>query len=150
MPALSFGVHDEYLRAWVVFAKGQRRYPWSWFCGPMAHCWVMWSRFWPEPSLTAHESTMKAEHTPGGLYQDWSPLAPAEMLRHVALSAAVLDVLALTVRVTRNRLRYFGGGVLTCVTVVKAVLNLDAPFCLTPAQLHRRLLAMGATRALGD
>lgn len=105
----------------------------------------MWSRFYPPDSMFATELTLKAEHTPGGVYQDVSFLPPADLLPLVRASRPA-DVLRLTLRVRRDRLRYFGP--LNCVSVVKAVLNLDAPMCLTPRQLHRRLLAMGATSVL--
>lgn len=101
----------------------------------------MWSRYWPAPSVLAAEFTLKAEYTPGGLYCDMALVPPATMLGEV-LASRPESVLYLSRRVTRARMRYFGA--LTCVTVVKAVLNLDAPWCLTPRQLHRRLFAEGA------
>jgi hypothetical protein len=118
------------------------------FTGDMGHCWVMWKRYWPEPGVLAHEITLKAEHSPGGLYQDVSLMRPDQMAELVAQNLKPIDILAGTVLVQRNRMRYFGS--FNCVTAVKAVLNLDAPWCLTPSQLHRRLVVMGWSSTLED
>lgn len=142
MPAIIPGVHNEWMESWVVFGPSSRTYPWDIFTRrDMAHCWVFWTRYIPYPGPLSTRLTMKAEHTPGGMYQDVT-LSPPEAVLEAVMADEPTDVLQLRALVQRNRLRYFG--LLTCVTVVKAVLNLDAPWCLTPAQLHRRLLSMGA------
>lgn len=142
MSLLSRGVHNEWLETWVVFSKTSNRYAWDVFCHPtMGHCWLFWSRYWPEPGPFSRRFTIKAEHTPGGVYQDFTLLDPDDVLAIVKQTRPT-DVLSLSVRVQRNRMRYFG--LLNCVTVVKAALNIHAPWCLTPSQLHRRLVMMGA------
>lgn len=140
MPLVTPGVFDAWVTAYVVFEPSRHAYWWRWFTGPTGHCWVLWTRWWPEPGLLAEEWTLKAEHTPGGLYVDLLPVPPASIAEELARTAA--DVLRLHTRVRRATLRYFG--LQNCVTVVKSVLNMDAPWCHTPAQLHRRLRAMGA------
>lgn len=131
----------------MIFSRASRSYAWSLFTGDMGHCWVMWKRYWPEPGVLSNELTLKAEHTPGGLYTDVSLLRP-EQLVDLVRQHKPLDILAGTVLVQRSRMRYFGP--FNCVTAVKAVLNLDAPWCLTPSQLHRRLVSMGWSSQLGD
>lgn len=90
----------------------------------------------------AAEFTVKAECTPGGMYVDWTAMPPVKVAKHLLDNNKRLDILRLDVLVQRNDVRYFGP--VNCVTVVKSVLNLDAPWCHSPAQLRRRLLSMGA------
>lgn len=132
----------------MVFQRAATRYAWDLFVRrDMGHCWVFWTRYIPHPGPLSTRITMKAEATPGGIYQDVT-MHPPEAVLQAVLAERPTDVLALTLLVQRNRLRYFG--ILNCVTVVKATLNLDAPWCQTPSQLHRRLLLMGARSQLGE
>lgn len=131
-----------------MFDRASRPYPWDLFVDRhLAHCWVFWSRYIPQPGPLSQRITLKSEATPGGIYQDVALVDPETILAQV-LAAGPTDVLALTVLVQRHRLRYFGA--LSCVSVVKAALNIHAPYCWTPTQLHRRLVMMGARSLLGD
>lgn len=141
MPAY-LGLRNEYRKFYVVFAPSGFNRIWSVFC-PTAyrHCWVFWPNYLGPPGLLTPKVTLKTESLSAMLDIDVWYQDPDEIARQFLKGAT--DILTLTLPY-KSALRYTPRGLITCVSMVKAVMNLNAWWILTPRQLYIYLKQAGA------
>ena len=141
MPAY-LGLRNEYRKFYVVFAQSHHNRVWSAFCGPaFRHCWVFWASHIGPPGLLTPKATIKMESLSAMLDIDVWYEDPNE-IAHQFLPGAT-DILTLTLPF-KSAMCYTPRGMITCVSVVKAVMNLKAWWILTPQQLYIYLAGKGA------
>lgn len=74
-----------------------------------------------------------------GLYLHWAPGSAADYAQGCLRTG--WPTLSFETALTTN---YFSSGMMTCVSVLKALLNVRSPWVITPYQLHQQLLKSGA------
>ena len=146
MPAY-LGVRNECRDFFVVFAPTAFRRIWSPFCAKnFKHCWVFWPNYLGTPGLMTPRNTIKVEAQSSNIDIDvWyaDPLEVAESF--LPLST---DILRISLPF-KTSFTYRPRGIITCVSIVKAVMDLKATWVLTPEQLHRHLLKIRAVSLKG-
>ena len=92
--------------------------------------------------------TIKIDPLPSRLHIDMVWAAPVEVLAALLERDEVTDVLELTLDIGSHEV-HCPRSAMTCVSVIKQALGVWWPFIVTPRQLHRKLLAVGASSARG-
>ena len=128
--------------AYVVFAAGKRGTIWSAFCRPgWGHCWLMLPAHYPEPGLLSDRYTIKIEPQAWGI--DWAMWweDPEEIARQWAVNGETVVRISVAVPPADNWFR--PRGIITCVSVVKAMLGIHNWRLLTPWHLFLYLVREG-------
>lgn len=120
---------------WVVF-EDRMSLDWHWwhiFLKPgFYHCWV----------FTAGDAgTITMQHLRAGWHLGWHPCEPHELGQELYSHPESRYRVLVIDRPTS--FSYTWRGVITCVSVVKACLNIRC-WAITPYQLYRHLLEIGA------
>lgn len=129
---------------YVVFQGAEHRRPWRIFCKRgWRHVTLLVPAYDPYPSLTAKESTQ--------VIQFWTDQARADVVwepvRKVAdqwLADGATCVISFPID-QRFTGRYVPRGLMTCVSLTKYFLSIDAWYIVNPYQLARYLLRNGGT-----
>lgn len=128
----------------VVFAQSNARHIWSPFCHrDFRHCWVFWPHYNGTPGLMTPRNTIKIEAQCSNLDLDVWYADPMEVAE--AFLPLSTDILRISLPF-RTKPSYSPRGIITCVSIVKAVMDINEWRVLTPRQLYRHLLKLGATR----
>lgn len=99
-----------------------------------------------EPGLLAQWITIKVETTPARIHIDVYGEHPDTLVDEAQVAMRTIDVLALTIDIGGPE-EYCPRGPLSCVSLVKAMLGVWWPAVITPRQLYRKLVSLGATSA---
>jgi hypothetical protein len=137
------GLQKKRLSCIVVFQGSDGLGPWRIFARPgWRHCWIALRLYFPSVGTMARQYTLKIEPTTWGIDVDvgWQSV---DDVAQAALAAGATSVLEFSVD-TPPPWGYVPRGVLSCVSVIKAVLGLRAWWVVTPEQLHRLLVRRGA------
>jgi hypothetical protein len=129
---------------WVVFSRSKAGSFWTPFTGgEMAHCWAFRGH-WVEgsPGLMHTRWTLKVEASRCLLDLDYWFADPDEVAAAFLEDDSVVDIMAVTVDVDAAK-AYVPRGLMTCVSVVKAALQVGEWWVLTPRQLREYLLQHG-------
>ena len=141
MPAF-LGLRNEYREFHVVFAPSRFNRIWSMFCRmPFRHCWVFWASYYDSPGLMAPRITLKMEAQSSNIDFDVWHADPNEVA--AAFLPFSTDILRITLPF-KTSLRYSPRGIITCVSIVKSAMDIKAWQVLTPEELYRYLLKIGA------
>lgn len=132
------------LDAYIVFQDGQCRW-WDGFTKPgFRHCWVFYTAYKPEPGLMADRYCSKVEYVNSHLDVDVWWGTPEEVCEHFMSDPKTTCILKYRVELPGNG-SVACRGLMTCVSVSKAILGIGSWEILTPYQLCSRLLYLGAT-----
>lgn len=128
--------------AYVVFEGSDHAGIWSPILKPgFRHCYVLLPFWYPEPSITGFEWTLKIEQTGWGIdYEIF--YHPLDEVAEAALNHGSKCVVKFPVAIDAKP-GYFLRGLGNCVTVIKSLLALRAWWVITPYQLHQWLLHNG-------
>jgi len=146
---MRYGIPRKAVPAYVVF---QRALPqqWRWWHlitgREWAHCWMMRAEAVGEPGLLGEWITIKVETTPARVHIDVYGGHPDNLVAEAQVAMRTIDVLALTIDIG-GREEYCPRGPMSCVSLVKAMLGVWWPTVITPRQLHRKLVSLGAASA---
>lgn len=127
---------------YVVFGGGGAHGPWRLWTKPgWRHCFVLVTVYHPAPSLHARRFLAKVEAFTGFLDVDvwWNSPEDACRLLHENGATAIVKI---TVDLPPRRL-WVPRGVITCVSVPKAVLGICNWRIVTPWRLFQHLLQTG-------
>lgn len=141
-----YGIRRERQRWYVVFASGVPGSFWNCFTRRgYGHCFAF-REHWVEgqPGLLNTAFTLKVEMQQSYVDTDFWYATPAVVAEHYLRDEQVADVVRVDVDIDGRR-GYIPRGMLSCVTVLKAVLQLRAWWVLTPRQLHQYLLLRGGS-----
>ena len=128
--------------AYVVFAKGKRGTIWSIFCRRgWGHCLVLQPAYDPFPGLLSKQYTIKIEPQTWGIDVELWLETPEEIARQ--FSAAGDVVVRYKTTVPAKGMMFVPRGVFSCVSIVKAVLGINAWRLLTPWHLFLYLVRQG-------
>lgn len=132
------------LDAYVVFQGGEGRW-WDGFTKRgFRHCWVFYTVYRPSPGLLADRYCSKVEYINSQLDVDVWWGTPEEVCEHFYQDPKTTSILKFRAELPGNRV-LGSRGLMTCVSVAKAILGLSCWEVLTPYQLCRRLLYLGAS-----
>ena len=147
---IKYGIPRSRVPVAVVFQRRiTRRRWWHLFTGDTwAHCWMVVACPFPEPGLMADYYTLKVDPLPSRLHVDLVWAAPIDVLAALLERDEVTDVVELTLDIGVNEI-HCPRASLTCVSVAKAIMGVWWPLIITPRQLHRKLLALGASSVRG-
>ena len=135
-------INQERLTAWVIFKGGEHRNFWRIFTRRgWRHCYVVIPAYDPAPGLNADCHSIIVEpstnHVNIGIH--WR--SPSDVVERV-LSDGATCVMKFHVDRRKNR-SYVPRGPITCVTLAKAVLGVNAWHVWTPEQLARWIARNG-------
>lgn len=126
----------------VVFEGSDHAGIWSPLLKPgFRHCYVLLPFWYPEPSLTAVQWTVKIEATSWGVDYDVLYHSP-ETVAFACLKGGSRTAVKFPVAIDAKP-GYVLRGLLNCVSVIKSMLSLTDWWVITPKQLHDQLLAQG-------
>lgn len=132
------------LDAYIVFQDGTNRW-WDGFTKPgYRHCWVFYTAYKPSPSLMADRYVSKVEYINSHMDVDVWWGTPEEVCDYFMSLPDTTVILKFRAELP-GRTILGSRGLMTCVSVAKAILGLSSWEVLTPYQLCRRLLYLGAT-----
>lgn len=129
--------------AYVVFQGGvDQTIPLPLSSPGWRHCWVMLPVYYPEPGLMAHTFTNKIELLRWG-YHSAVWWRPPEVCAAAFMEAGATAIVEFPYVSPPSPPRPVWRGPMTCVTLTKAVLQIDAWKVWTPKQLYRYLIRNG-------
>lgn len=129
---------------YVVFQPSDRPRLWDIFT-PRAftHVYVYKQVYFPKPSLTAARYCLKYEHLASFTEVDIYWANPREVADYLLKNTKTSSILRVSVEKTASN-KYIPRGIITCVSSVKAILNLRAWWVVNPYQLWKHLINNGA------
>ena len=134
---------------YVVFQSSVYHRPWRvWTWNGYHHAWVFFSKYKGPTGLLTPQHTLKINPLSNFITVDYWEESPEIIARHLLKKHDIKDIVKISLPIRANS-SYTIRGLITCVTVVKAVLCLNRLFILTPQQLHRYLLRIGGTSLRG-
>lgn len=132
--------HFKRVHAYVVFQNTASWRPWNIFTSAgWRHCWVMTTVYWPAPGLTADRYMTMVEGVVWGLHVDTVWTDPIKLTEDLYREGATA-VLQVSMPLPPAYVHTPAVRLMTCVTVVKAVLGLRACWVWTPKQLFTYLV----------
>lgn len=141
MPA-HLGLRNENRTFYVVFAHSMFNRIWAPFCPkPFRHCWVFWANYLGTPGLMTPRITLKTESLSNMVDIDVWHEDPEVVAQ--AFLPSTTDILKITLPF-KSCVGVCPRGIITCVSMAKAVMNIKAWWILTPRQLHSHLKSLGA------
>ena len=142
MPIASFGGQKKITTAYVVFSGDRRWSFWNWFLEPgFSHCWVIIPIPYPEPGLMASKFSLKIEPLSWGIDTEVWFAEPDVVIESFAKLDNVSAIVSYTFE-TPGPPKALQGlrGLLTCVSVIKALLGIENHRVWTPGHLFRYIL----------
>lgn len=135
--------------AWVVFQGSDHRRFWRIFTRRgWRHCFVILPVYYPEPGLAAIKYAQVFEPKMNYLASDVIFKAPRDLVQE-ALDNGATAVIKYSVD-TINLPFYIPRGVISCVSIIKCLLGIQAYFVVTPKQFARWLIRNGGEMVKGD
>lgn len=129
--------------AFVVFQGAEHRRAWRIFTRRgWRHCFVVIPIYYPEPSLTADVYSLIINPITCFVRQDVIFMPPRDLVNQLLEQGYTA---AVAVPVDHDyKIEYIPRGLLTCVSLVKALIGVRAWYVWTPEHLARYLLRNGA------
>jgi len=136
------GLSNERFDAWIVFQGADHRQFWRLFTKRgWRHCFVIVPAYNPAAGLMAGRNSVVIDPRTNHVSVDVLFMPPRDVVDHLLKEGAKC---AIKFRVDRRGLRdYVPRGILTCVSVIKAICGISAWYVWTPEHFARWLLRNG-------